>query len=343
MTSFETVLAKTLYPIAWRDGDFVDVASLRAPLHGPSAQYAITLFEGLMGYPVDGGIGIVGLLEHFQRMLDAALTGDLGFNRDPATLERLIRQGMEDLEGLLRVNEARGPVYVRPTLYHDGTGSVCLGPALEGGIHLAIYLQRWDGYLKQKPQGQRVLLSEYVKASSPVAHLKCSANYGLAIPAKREACAQGYDEILFLDELGMLAEASSQNIIVDLDGCILTPPLVGRFGVPAPILPGITRRILMETIAPDLGIAIQERTIDGRLLFGPFSCQGAALCGTASEVRRIGTIGRIRGRHAAQPGRISFEDRLFERPSRRLEALIDAYAKLTRGEAYRQWLTVIHL
>jgi len=332
----DTDLRKTLYPWGLVDDGHVPVEEMRIPTHGPSAQYAITLFEGLMGYPIDGGaaIGVVALRAHFQRLLDGAMKSDLGFNRDPERLERLVWRCMDEIENLILINDVEGPVYIRPTLYHEGTGNVCLGPALQGDIHLGVYLQKWDGYLKPKPEGQRVIVSPYVKAASPVAHLKCSANYGLAIPAKIEARALGYDEVLFLDERGKLAEASSQNVIIERHGRLSTPLM--EYRPPprnAPILPGITLRILRETIAPDLGLRIDEDVIGPRDIGSRGNLSGMALCGTASEVRHVGALGW--SRHA--------DVQTFERPTESIQALMDGYAKLTRGEAYRQWLTVVSL
>jgi len=328
---------KTLYPIGLLDDGHERVEEMRIPVHGPSAQYAITLFEGLMGYPIDGGsaIGIVALREHFRRLLDGAMKSDLGFDRDPAKLERLIWRSMDEIENLILINGVKGPVYIRPTLYHDGTGNVCLGPALEGDIHLAVYLQKWDGYLAAKPEGQQVLISPYLKAASPVAHLKCSANYGLGIPVKKEARRQGYDEVIFRDEHLRIAEASSQNVIADLGGRLVTPDHEGLDGRPSPVLPGITLRILRETVAPSLGLEIVEDAIHPEALFGP-ACEGIALCGTASEVRHVGAL-------SAKSGPASTARRAFDGPSAPLRALMEGYARLTRGEAYREWLTVIPL
>src|SRR5512134_1534998 len=130
----ESDLQKTLYPIGLVDGRAVRVEGMGMPLHGPSAQYAISLFEGIIGYPLDGAIGVVALGEHFRRMHLAAATSQLGFDRDPERLQRLVVEGMTALPELLRTTNVTGTVYIRPTLYHQGTGNVCLGPALEGDI-----------------------------------------------------------------------------------------------------------------------------------------------------------------------------------------------------------------
>jgi len=325
-------LFETLYPVGLLDGRGVGVVDMGVPLHGPSAQYAITLFEGLIGYPIDGGIGIVGMSEHFERLFRSALRSDLGFARDPARLERLIGESVDALPQLLRTNAVEGTVYIRPTLYHQGTGSVCLGPALEGDVHLAVYLQRWDGYLAAKPDGLRVMISPFAKAASPVAHLKCSANYGLAIPAKLDAKKMGYDEVLFRDERRRIAEASSQNLLVDLGDRVVTPSLAASGGRTPPILPGVTLRILRESVGPSTGVKIEEASMFAERFFDR-DCLGIALCGTASEVRRVG--------HVAWPS--ERYDRTFSETSENVAALIEGYARLTRGEACREWLTIVPL
>jgi branched-chain amino acid aminotransferase len=328
---------KTLYPIGLMDGRAARVEALTMPLHGPSAQYAVTLFEGIMGYPLDGGIGVVALKEHFRRLFESAASGDLGFERDLARVDALVAGAVDALPELFRTNGVRGPVYLRPTLYHGGTGDVRLGPALEGEIHLAMYLQRWEGHLAPKPEGQRALLSRHLKVPSPVAHLKCGANYGAAIAAKREARRRGFDEAIFRDHRGRVAEATSQNLLIAERGRVVTPAASSDGEGHAPILPGITLRILRETVAPDLGLAFVESALTFDALLEK-SCEGIALCGTASEVRRVGSLEP--DPYLVRASQVSVRGRSYP-PSEALQALADGYARLTRGEAYREWLTVI--
>jgi para-aminobenzoate synthetase/4-amino-4-deoxychorismate lyase len=62
------------------------------------------------------------------------------------------------------------------------------------------------------------------------------------------ACPEGYDVILW-NERGEITEASSSNVIAELDGRLITPP------VSAGLLAGTYRRYLLEQGC------IQERTV----------------------------------------------------------------------------------
>jgi branched-chain amino acid aminotransferase len=75
--------------------------------------------------------------------------------------------------------------------------------------------------------------------------------------ALEQAHAQGFDEVLLLNEKGQLAECSSANVFLVREGRALTPPLSSG------CLPGVTREILLE-IAPAAGLDVieQELTLD---------------------------------------------------------------------------------
>ena len=62
--------------------------------------------------------------------------------------------------------------------------------------------------------------------------------------------AEGFDEVIFLNERNELAEGSITNLFVERAGKLLTPPLTSG------VLPGILRRHLLETHPH-----IEERTL----------------------------------------------------------------------------------
>jgi branched-chain amino acid aminotransferase len=68
------------------------------------------------------------------------------------------------------------------------------------------------------------------------------------------ARADGFDDVLLLNEAGQLAECTSANVFVARAGEVLTPPLSSG------CLPGVTREILLE-IAPAAGVLIIEREL----------------------------------------------------------------------------------
>jgi branched-subunit amino acid aminotransferase/4-amino-4-deoxychorismate lyase len=65
---------------------------------------------------------------------------------------------------------------------------------------------------------------------------------------KKEATSRGFYDALILNERGFITETSSANFYCLKDGTLLTPPLEDG------LLPGITRRVLLET---DKAIEVQ--------------------------------------------------------------------------------------
>ncbi len=74
---------------------------------------------------------------------------------------------------------------------------------------------------------------------SPLCGIK-SLNYLDNIIARQEAAARGGDEAILLNTQGRVADTSIANLILDLDGKLVTPPLGDG------ALPGIMRGLLIE-------------------------------------------------------------------------------------------------
>jgi len=118
------------------------------------------------------------------------------------------------------------------------------------------------------------------------AQAKVAANYLSTMTAKASARRRGYDEILLLDEEGLLAEGPTTNLfLVDGEGTLRTPP-------ERRILLGVTRRSVLD-IAKHDGLPVAEtpmRPVD------LFAAREAFLTGTTAGVwpivsadgRRIG-------------------------------------------------------
>ena len=111
---------------------------------------------------------------------------------------------------------------------------------------------------------------------------KISGNYANSVLASLEAHREGYDEALFLDYAGNIAEGPGENIFFVKGKTLFTPP-------EGSILPGITRNSIM-TIAKDLGYAVKEQPIKPKDLK---KFDEAFFVGTAVEVNGIGKIGSV--------------------------------------------------
>ncbi|MDG1137344.1 MAG: aminotransferase class IV, partial [Phycisphaerales bacterium] len=108
-----------------------------------------------------------------------------------------------------------------------------------------------------------------------------SLNYLNNILAKIEAIDAGVLEALMLNQNGEVAECTGDNIFIIKDGNIATPP------ISAGILDGITRRLVIDEIAPALGYKIEQRTI---MLKEVLDADEVFLTGTAAEVIGVSHI-----------------------------------------------------
>jgi branched-chain amino acid aminotransferase len=91
-------------------------------------------------------------------------------------------------------------------------------------------------------------------SQSPLSRLK-STCYMENILARTAARAAGYDEAIFLNEQGYLAEGSTTNIFLASNGELITPSLESG------VLPGITREAVLE-IARASNIKVMERQVE---------------------------------------------------------------------------------
>ena len=98
---------------------------------------------------------------------------------------------------------------------------------------------------------------KYVRAvRKGVGDCKTAGNYGASLLAQREAKAEGYSQVLWLDALEQkyIEEVGTMNIFVQFKDEVATPLLTGS------ILPGITRESVIQ-ILRDWDFNVKERMI----------------------------------------------------------------------------------
>jgi branched-chain amino acid aminotransferase len=151
--------------------------------------------------------------------------------------------------------------------------------------------------------------------------VKAVGNRMFARVAAAEAKADGYDQILLLNERGKLAEALSSNLFVVRHGIVCTPAIT------ADILEGITRASLLAILADDMNQPAQEREIDRSELL---DCEEAFLCSTGLEILPIATVDRL-AFNRSSPGPITSK-------------LTSQYQDVLRGKARHRagWLTPVY-
>jgi branched-chain amino acid aminotransferase len=95
-----------------------------------------------------------------------------------------------------------------------------------------------------------------------------------------QAHAEGYDDVLLLNERGQIVECTSANVFLVRGGKVLTPPLS------AGCLPGVTRDVLREVV-PGAGLELLEENLT------PEDLSSAAEVFISSTTREVAAVGSI--------------------------------------------------
>jgi len=202
--------------------------------------YGYGLFETMRAY----GGQVFRLDSHLRRLESSSRILEL-----PIDTQELKGAIMDTLQA-----NQLGDARIRITV-SIGEGSMVLDPDSCGSPTILVLAAHYQPYSEEVYQrGFRAVVSSIRRNSqSPVPRLK-SANFLESALAKREARRAGVDDTLFLNEKGLLAEASTSNIFLVTNGVLKTP------GLDSGILPGITREVILE-LASKLGIkAIEQDT-----------------------------------------------------------------------------------
>jgi branched-chain amino acid aminotransferase len=117
-----------------------------------------------------------------------------------------------------------------------------------------------------------------------VGSTKAAGNYAPCFNAQASAKAAGFDDVLYLDsqERRYVEEVAASNFFVVRDGVAHTPSL-------GTILPGVTRRSVIELLRTEVGMEVVEGQVDIRTAMEEGASE--AFCvGTGASVSPIGSI-----------------------------------------------------
>jgi branched-chain amino acid aminotransferase len=254
--------------IAWRD------ATAHVLSHG--LHYGTGVFEGIRCYETRKGPAVFRLREHMVRLQASAKTINL---KIPYSVDELCQATKE----VVRANGLNA-CYIRPISFFgvSGIGVNPIGYPVETFI-VAFSL---GAYLGEEGirNGIRIHTSSWRRMSSTTvpATAKICGDYVNSALAVMEAKLNGFDEAILLNDAGMVAEGSGENIFMVKDGRVFTPPLN------AGILPGITRDSIMS-LCSDLDLHVEERNLVRSELY---LADELFFTGTAAEVTPIREVDR---------------------------------------------------
>jgi branched-chain amino acid aminotransferase len=248
----------TLLP--WKD------ANIHVSTH--ALHYGSGVFEGIRCYDTADGPALFRIAEHLERFMNSARTHSLAIPFTPEQIEEAITE-------LICRNGFRA-CYVRPLCYR-GSRELTVNPR-RCPVEIAILAWPWKPLHGSHSiqSGIRVCISPWKKFHSSMmpTTAKASGQYVNSILAIDHAVEHGYDEAIFLDVDGYVAEGAAENLFLVRDGALFTNDETNS------ILLGITRDSVIQ-IARDLGYTV---TIAPLRAADIASADEVFLTGTAAEI-----------------------------------------------------------
>lgn len=236
---FET----THFPSAkriWFMGEFQDWSDCKVHAMTHALHYGTSVFEGIRAYATPKGPAVFKLEEHIDRFLYSAAVIKM---KVPYSRDEIIQACL----ATVRENELES-AYIRPLLYYS-FGNLGLVPKA-CPVELLIGAWEWGAYLGERAvHGVKVYIVPWrrVHHSQYDMAAKLGGIYVQSMFCGVIARERGYDEAVFLNLEGEVAEGPGENILIVKDGVLKTNDMTES------VLAGITRSTVLD-IARDMGI-----------------------------------------------------------------------------------------
>lgn len=260
---------------AYVEGNFVPLADAKISIMTHAFLYGTAVFEGIRAYYNlnKKELFIFSAIEHYQRLENSCKLLRITLPGTPAELVDLTVE-------LLRKNESREDVYIRPVAYKSAQR---IGLKLDDENEFLIFSVPMGSYLsREHPLSLMVSSWRRVEDNAIPARSKVNGSYVNLALAAGEARENGFDEAILLNENGSVSEAAGMNLFIIRSGRLITPQVSDN------VLEGITRDLVIG-IAASFGIRTEERSIDRSELY---AADEVFLCGTGAEISGAGMIDR---------------------------------------------------
>ncbi len=254
----------------WLDGALVDQDQAKVSVFDHAVLYGDGCFEGIRAY--NGRIFKLG--SHLNRMYESAERIRL----DPPYSRQEIEQAIRDTVAANNLTDA----YIR-LVFTRGVGTLGLHPfrcPKATAFVIADTIELYPQALYDN--GLRVIVAK--RRRIPIESLDPalkSLNYLNNIMAKIEAIDADALEAIMLNTDDYVSECTGDNIFIVTNGRIITPP------IEAGILHGITRRFVIEELAPHLKYQICEEMMK---LDDVLKADEVFLTGTAAEIIGVNCV-----------------------------------------------------
>src|SRR5262249_17010495 len=260
----------------WMNGRLVLQAEAVLPVNSAAVFYATNVFEGLRAYwnERDGELYAFRLADHFARLRESMKMMRFSVPYSDDDLFEAVRT-------VLAGNEVREDVHMHLVAYVVGAGLDATSPT-------GLYINPRRRQRVVEGKGVSASVASWTPPSDnplPI-RLKCGASHQNGRLARLQAKADNYDEPIFLNARGKVAEGTGATFFMVRKGRLCTPTTSND------ILESITRTTLIEDVAPNVvGMDVIEREIDRTELY---TAAEAFLCGSRYEITPATSRDRFR-------------------------------------------------
>jgi branched-chain amino acid aminotransferase len=262
--------------IAFLNGQYVPLEDAKVGIMTHALHYGTAAFEGIRGNwnADDGKMYLFKLREHYERMLSGCklLWINLPYSVDELcqiTQEVVERSGFQE------------DLYIRPVAYksEERVANLNLRSLEDGFFCLAVPFGNYidsEGAISCTVASYRRIDDTMIPPRFKLAGL-----YVNSILAKTDAIAMGFDEAIMLNQDGHVCEGTGENIFFVTGNTLATPSLESN------VLPGITRATVIDLATNELGMKVEERSVDRSELY---TVDEVFLTGTAAHIQGVGTV-----------------------------------------------------
>jgi branched-chain amino acid aminotransferase len=300
----------------WRNGEIFPWEDALIHINSVGHASVAGIFEGIKAYWNEGEkqLYVFRLHEHMTRFLDSIKMVRYGFDYSLQDLNTAVLD-------LLKANEYRTDVYVRPYVFQKGIVRELLQAQPGKPTELVIDSWPFRSYIDMD-KALHVCVSSWTRISDNVLppRLKCFSNYHNGRLAAMEATVSGYDWAVLLDGRGKVTEGPGACLALVRNGQVVLPTVTNG------ILESITRDTTLVLLKDVLKIPFIEREVDRTELY------------LADELFFLGTGWEIMP--AVSVDRLDVGDGKIGPITK---AIADIYKKIARAEDSRfpQWRTPV--
>jgi len=231
------------------NGKFVPLKNAKVSIFDRGFLYGDGVFETMRSY--NGRVFM--LKEHIDRLTIALKILKIKIPYNKITLSKLVQKSVQ-------INKAHN-AYVK-LLVARGVGSTGIDLAPNQKPTITIYTKRLNEvvYDKIRKKGLQVKFACISRNENSFTSRIKNLNYLNNILARQEAREAGFDEAIFLNTKGFVAEAATSNIFMIKNGKVFTPPPTSG------LLPGITRQAVIGIIKKYTKNKLYEKNVTPTIL-----------------------------------------------------------------------------